>query len=178
MADIVRLSQHDGLTGLFNHTCCYRKIDAELKRYARYNTIVSLLMIDIDNFKAVNDQYGHQEGDRILAMLGAMIEGAARESDICCRYGGEEFVVVLPSTATQEAGAFAERLRAKIEQTLLGGQLVTVSIGVASCNEAVNTPRTLVEKADAALYEAKRGGKNRVALAPAEEDSGLRLHTA
>jgi diguanylate cyclase (GGDEF)-like protein len=164
IAEIVRMSLRDGLTGLFNHACCYQKIDMELKRYARYAKVVSLMMIDIDDFKGLNDRYGHQEGDRILAMIGKLIDGATRESDICCRYGGEEFAVILPSTDASEAGTLADRLRATLAKSLPGGRRVTVSIGVASSGENTETSAALVEKADAALYQAKRSGKNRVVV--------------
>jgi diguanylate cyclase (GGDEF)-like protein len=162
IADLVRLSVHDGLTGLFNHSSCFRKIDAELKRYVRYNTVVSLMMIDIDNFKEINDTFGHQTGDDVLASLGRIIREEAREADICCRYGGEEFAVIMPLTDASNAGALAERLRVRVAQSLFDGRSVTVSIGVASCGEKIRTPQELVKKADSALYGAKRSGKNRV----------------
>ncbi len=162
IADLVRLSVHDGLTGLFNHSSCFRKIDAELKRYVRYNTVVSLMMIDIDNFKEINDTFGHQTGDDVLASLGRIIREEAREADICCRYGGEEFAVIMPLTDANSAGALAERLRVRVAQSSFDGRSVTVSIGVASCGEKIRTPQELVKKADSALYDAKRSGKNRV----------------
>lgn len=165
IADIVQLSLRDGLTGLFNHASCYQKIDMELKRYNRYKTVVSIMMIDIDNFKVINDMYGHTEGDKILALLGSIILNSSRDSDICCRYGGEEFAVILPSTEAREAGVLAERLREQIEKSLAGGRSVTVSIGVASCEGVGCTSLELVKKADAALYEAKRNGKNQVVVA-------------
>jgi diguanylate cyclase (GGDEF)-like protein len=163
-ADIARLVLRDGLTRLFNHTTCLEKIAVELRIYQRYGRVASLLMVDIDDFKTINDQYGHQAGDRVLAALGAIIDTATRGSDICCRYGGEEFAVILPATDTQKAGVLAERLRKKAEQGLPDGRRVTVSIGVASCGEDTSTAQALVEKADAALYRAKRSGKNRVAV--------------
>jgi diguanylate cyclase (GGDEF)-like protein len=164
IADLIRLSVHDGLTGLLNHSCCFQKIDAELKRFVRYKTDVSLMMIDIDNFKAVNDTYGHLIGDNVLAALGVIIREEAREADFCCRYGGEEFAVIMPLTDANSAGTLAERLRARIAQTLFDGRTITVSIGVASCSEDIRTPQALVEKADAALYDAKKAGKNLVVV--------------
>ena len=171
IADIIRLSLRDGLTRLFNHTTCYQKIEAEIKRFMRYGTVASIMMIDIDNFKEVNDHYGHQEGDKVLSLLSAIIEAETRDSDICCRYGGEEFTVILPSTYLQEAGVLAERLRAKLEQSRPNDRRVTVSIGVASCSGSVRTSQSLVEKADAALYRAKKKGKNRVVVSA--EDGSL-----
>jgi diguanylate cyclase (GGDEF)-like protein len=162
MTAIVQLTLRDGLTRLFNHTTCYQRIEMELSRFERYGTIVSIMMIDIDNFKEINDRYGHVEGDRILAALAGAFKTETRDSDICCRYGGEEFVVIMPSTDIREAGILAERLRWKVEQGMPGGRKVTISIGVASCDRDIHTSKELVEKADAALYEAKRKGKNRV----------------
>jgi diguanylate cyclase (GGDEF)-like protein len=164
VTELVRLSQHDGLTGLFNHAYCYQRLDAEVQRYARYGTMVSLMMIDIDDFKALNDHYGHVDGDQVLAALGAIIQGAVRESDICCRYGGEEFAVILPSTSAPEASALAERLRSEIAKALPSGRSVSVSIGVASSNSATATSQVLARRADAALYQAKADGKDRVVI--------------
>lgn len=164
IADIIRRSLRDGLTGLYNHAYCHQSIDTELKRCSRYGTTVSLMMIDIDDFKDINDRYGHQEGDKVLAMMGSIIEEETRDCDICCRYGGEEFVVILPSSDISETTALAERLSAKIEQSLPSDRKVTVSIGVASCGHNSNTPQSLIKKADSALYEAKAAGKNRVVM--------------
>jgi diguanylate cyclase (GGDEF)-like protein len=167
--EIVGLSLRDGLTGLFNHTYFYQQIDFEVRRYARYRSLVSLMLIDIDDFKVVNDTYGHREGDRILAAMGKTLIRVARDSDICCRYGGEEFAVVLPLTDTQEAGVIANRLRMELKERLPGGGTVTVSIGVAACGKKTKTYRDLVERADTALYQVKRSGKNRV-MVVADED--------
>jgi diguanylate cyclase (GGDEF)-like protein len=164
MADIVRMSLRDGLAGLYNHAYCHQAIDTELKRYSRYGTITSLMMIDIDDFKDVNDRYGHQDGDKVLAMVGAIIETETRDIDICCRYGGEEFVVLLPLTDIGETALLAERLRAKIEQSIPCGRKITISIGVSSCGENNNAPKSLIKRADDALYEAKTAGKNRVVV--------------
>ena len=162
IGQIVGLSFHDGLTGLFNHTYFYQQIDFEVRRYVRYGTLVSLVLIDIDDFKEVNDTYGHREGDRILAAMGRTLVRVARDSDICCRYGGEEFAVIMPLTDVHEAGATANRLKMELVERLPGGWTVTVSIGVASCGKKTGTYRDLVEKADAALYQVKRSGKNRI----------------
>jgi diguanylate cyclase (GGDEF)-like protein len=171
--EIVALSLRDGLTGLFNHTYFYQQIDFELRRYARYGTLVSLVLIDIDDFKAVNDVHGHREGDRILAAMGRTLLQEARDSDICCRYGGEELAVILPLTEIDEARGIAERLRASLTERLPDGSAVTVSIGVATCGKKIGTGERLVELAHAALYRAKRNGKNRVWVAgdgPASPD--------
>jgi two-component system, cell cycle response regulator len=160
--EIVELSLRDGLTGLFNHTYFFQQIDLEVRRSVRYGAIVSLMLIDIDDFKAVNDTYGHQEGDRILAAMGRTLLRVARDSDICCRYGGEEFAVILPLTNVRKAGVIAGRIRTEMAEHLTDGLMVTVSIGVASCGKKTRTYRDLVEKADAALYQVKKSGKNRV----------------
>lgn len=169
--EIVALSLRDGLTGLFNHAYFYQQIDFEVRRYERYGAPVSLVLIDIDDFKRVNDTYGHQEGDRILAAMGCTLMRVARESDICCRYGGEEFAVILPSTDIHEAGVIANRLNSELAERIPGDQIVTVSIGVVACGTNTGTFRALVEKADAALYHVKRNGKNRV-MVVVENDCG------
>ncbi len=172
---IIGLSLHDGLTGLFNHTCFYQQIDLEVRRFVRYGTLLSLMMIDIDDFKQVfkqvNDSYGHREGERILASLGKTLLLKSRSSNVCCRYGGEEFAVILPLTDRQAAGIFANRLRTALRGRLPDGRTVTVSIGVASCGTTTRTHQTLVEKADAALYHAKRSGKDRVVIAEETDDA-------
>lgn len=167
---IVELSLRDGLTGLFNHTYFYQQIDFEVRRHVRYGTLISLVLIDIDDFKAVNDTYGHREGDRILAAMGRTLMHEARDSDMCCRYGGEEFAVILPMTDVLEAGVIANRLNKKLAERLPSGQTVTVSIGVAACGKNTRSYRDLVEQADAALYQVKRSGKNRVVVIKDAQD--------
>jgi diguanylate cyclase (GGDEF)-like protein len=162
--EIVGLSLRDGLTGLFNHTYFYQMIDLEVKRYRRYGARVSLVLIDIDDFKEVNDTYGHREGDRILAAMGRTLMRVARDSDICCRYGGEEFAVILPLTNVHEVGVIANRLKMELVERLPGSRTVTVSMGVASCGKETATYQDLVKKADAALYKAKKSGKDRVVM--------------
>jgi diguanylate cyclase (GGDEF)-like protein len=122
------------------------------------------MMIDIDDFKGVNDSFGHQEGDRILNVLGTALMRAARESDTCCRYGGEEFAVILPMTDMSIASRIAARVHVAMVTETAGPRKVTVSVGVASCCELTRSYRDLVRKADAALYQAKRKGKNRVEI--------------
>ncbi len=175
--EIVGLSLRDGLTGLFNHTYFYQQIDFEVRRYLRYGTLVSLVLMDIDDFKMVNDTYGHREGDRILAAMGKTFINVARDSDICCRYGGEEFAVILPLTDINEAGIIANRLKTELEERLSDGRVVTVSIGVAACGEKTRTYKDLVERADAGLYQVKRTGKNRVVVV-ADGVIGADLHAA
>ena len=162
---MVGLAIRDGLTHLYNHAACLRMIETEINMYLRYGRVVSFMMIDLDDFKAVNDRYGHQEGDRLLAALAGLIRSATRSTDLCCRYGGEEFAVILPATPLSEAAVLAERIRLLLEQDRTVAGEATISIGVASCGEAVRTVQSLVDKADSALYEAKRAGKNRIVTA-------------
>ena len=129
------------------------------------------MLVDIDDFKAINDTYGHLEGDRILAAMGRSFIRLARDSDICCRYGGEEFAVILPLTDVREAGFIANRLRMELGMVLHGGGTLTVSIGVASSGKNTETYRGLVEEADMALCRAKTRGKNRVVVA-ADQEAG------
>ncbi len=161
---IIELSLHDGLTGLFNHTYFYQQLDLEMRKYIRYGTLLSLILIDIDDFKNVNDKYGHREGDRILASLSHTLMNEARDSDICCRYGGEEFAVILPLTDTHSACSIAERIQNALIESLSCGKEVTTSIGVAAAGESTETCKKIVELADKALYKAKTNGKNQVVV--------------
>jgi diguanylate cyclase (GGDEF)-like protein len=164
MTDMVRLTQHDSLTKLFNHASFFQQLEQELRCYGKCRRVVTIMMIDVDDFKKINDRFGHPAGDLVLADLGAGLKDSVRAADICCRYGGEEFAVILPATGVAEGGLLAGRLLARLAQARPGGQAVTVSIGVAVCGEDVHTPHVLVAKADAALYAAKRQGKNRVVV--------------
>lgn len=160
------LSITDHLTGLFNARHLYRQIRAEAERAARYGRSLALLLLDVDDFKAFNDTHGHQEGDRLLAALGETIKGCIRDSDSAYRYGGEEFVVILPETSAGEAGLLAERLRRRMAETPLplagGGQEArTVSIGLAVLRPAESVEDLLL-RADREMYRAKGLGKNRV----------------
>ncbi len=158
------LASRDGLTGLHNRRHFDEKIAEEVSRAARYERELSLLMIDIDHFKAVNDRHGHQKGDEALAAVAETLRSSFRSTDILCRYGGEEIAVLLPETSEANAARIAELCRSKIEAgtpKLLGFGL-TVSIGVSSRAEG-DAPELLVKAADGALYKAKEGGRNRVA---------------
>lgn len=161
-SDIACLALHDGLTRLFNHTSCLQKIEQELVQYEHCGRLLSLMMVDIDDFKKINDDFGHHSGDRVLSSLGVILQSSTRATDICCRYGGEEFAIILPSTNLPDGVNLAERLRVQVEAGLPDCRPITVSIGVACCGPEVRTAQALVEKADEALYRAKRLGKNRV----------------
>lgn len=163
-----RMATHDGLTGLFNHRMFHVLLNEEILRARRFNHPVSLLMIDIDNFKGVNDSYGHQAGDTILRGISNLLNREVRAVDRVCRYGGEEMVVVLPETELGGAAVMAEQLRAKVEELSfdLGTAHplhVTVSIGLATWPLHAGDALELVAAADAAMYRAKQSGKNRVA---------------
>lgn len=163
IADIVGDSIRDGLTGLFNHAFFYRRTELEINRCAQSGTSVSIMMLDIDNFKAFNDRHGHQEGDAVLHRIGAIITDETRHADFCCRYGGEEFGVVLPGADMHEAQTLAERLRRAVGACLPDGRKLTVSIGTATITGThVCASEELIRLADEALYEAKTTGKDRV----------------
>ncbi len=162
---IVGRSLHDGLTGLLNHSTCHEVISVEIKNYARHGVIASLILLDIDDFKRVNDQEGHVEGDRLLRELAVILKKETRDSDVCCRYGGDEFAVFLPFTPVQMASEIAERIRLAANAARRGNRELTVSLGVASCGADVHSARALVIKADRALYKAKTAGKNCVRTA-------------
>jgi diguanylate cyclase (GGDEF)-like protein len=161
---IVEMASIDGLTKLYNRQYLYIKTDEELRRYERYDITFSLLLIDIDDFKKINDTYGHQRGDKVLMQLSDLLNGALRDLDICSRYGGEEFVIILPHTDSVVAGEIAERIRAAVEKKFKKNMRITVSIGLSNCPESATTIIDMLKKADDALYEAKRRGKNRITL--------------
>jgi diguanylate cyclase (GGDEF)-like protein len=162
---VQRQAVTDELTGLSNHRRFQEVMDGELERARRFGHQLGLLMLDIDNFKGVNDTYGHQQGDLVLREIARVVREASREIDEPARYGGEEMAVTLPETDLEGAFNFGERVRVAVESLdvpLLdgSGQLsVTASVGVASARDVAK--RDLVEAADRALYQAKRSGKNR-----------------
>ena len=159
-----QLATQDGLTGLYNRRAFNALLEEEVARSRRFKHSLSLLMIDIDHFKRVNDTYGHQAGDAILQGLSERLTGQSRALDRVCRYGGEEIAMILPET--DDAVGLAERLRAAVEEAPFDigtGKVVsiTVSIGAACCPGDADTAPTLVSAADTALYDAKEGGRNR-----------------
>jgi len=163
-----RLAVTDGLTGLFNHKHFHEELAAEVNRARRYGHPISVILVDIDRFKAYNDAWGHQAGDALLRTLAGIFKAAARENDLVARYGGEEFVFVLPQADKRQATAFAKRLCRTVErqhcegEEILPGGHLTVSIGVAAYPEDVMQATDLVARADAALYRAKNLGRNQV----------------
>ncbi len=163
------LATHDELTGVHNRRALDRMLDEEVNRHHRYGTDLSLIMIDIDHFKAVNDTYGHPVGDAALKWLASLLARNVRVVDRLARYGGEEFAIIAPELTEPEAASMAERLRRLTadhpftHETPDGKNLeipITVSLGVASLSTDVQTPAQMVAAADRALYTAKRCGRN------------------
>jgi len=161
----------DELTGLYTKRHFHTMLEKKFDLYTQYGEKLTLLMVDADNFKNINDTYGHPAGDQVLRDLARCIVRSTREQDFDFRYGGEEFSVLLPATDAVAGNFVAERIRELVQKTLFtAGETkvnMTVSIGVASCPANAQTIRTLVVEADKALYEAKRAGKNQVVLSRA-----------
>ncbi len=157
----------DGLTGLKNHGHFQRYLKKEIERAARYDRILSLVMIDLDNFKQVNDEFGHQKGDAVLCHVGRLISSEIRDTDYAARYGGEEFVVIMPEVRGPEAVEAADRLRRRIEtlhkQVDLPEFQTAASFGVADFPDCATDSNSLIAAADGALLFAKRQGRNWVA---------------
>lgn len=166
------ISARDSLTGLYNRWFVMEKIESEMNRALRHGAPISVLMLDLDHFKNVNDSFGHSVGDEVLKSVGQVLRESCRVYDVPGRYGGEEFCIVLPETRINNTTGVAERIRSRLAQTQLaiGGQSisVTASIGVAgmdsSSGESVLSAAALLERADRALYAAKNHGRNRVEL--------------
>jgi diguanylate cyclase (GGDEF)-like protein len=149
----------DELTGLYNRRSFERALDREVERARRYGVNVSLLLLDLDGFKALNDVHGHPAGDRVLRYVAAMMCRHLRATDVPCRLGGDEFAVVLCDTPPAEAMAVAERIRADVQEAFARAAL-TVSAGVAGAPAHATTADRLLARADSALYAAKRNGRN------------------
>lgn len=166
-ARLEALALTDPLTLVLNRRALVNRLMAEVDRARRYESVVTVLMIDLDHFKGVNDTYGHLAGDQVLRDVAQLLQHEVRSVDIVARYGGEEFIVVLPETSTEGAVTFAERIRERIEGRMFESTghslLLTTSIGVASFPSArVASIEDLVARADEALYRAKAEGRNRV----------------
>ncbi|MFD0672867.1 diguanylate cyclase [Cohnella sp. GCM10027633] len=151
----------DPLTGLYNRRYFQESLLANIAMFHRSQAPFSLIILDIDRFKSINDTYGHPVGDIVLKQLGQLLKSKARESDVVARYGGEEFVLLLPQANWDNAVAIAERYRASIEATPLADLRVTASFGVATMTPGY-TDETLIGQADQALYRSKENGRNRV----------------
>jgi two-component system cell cycle response regulator len=165
-----RAATTDPLTGIMNRRAFLAALDLEQSRSERHGYPMSLLLLDVDHFKSVNDERGHSAGDRVLAALGRLLAHQARKTDIVARWGGEEFVIVLAGASESGARIAAERMRSAVEgMTVLDEKSqrmpVTVSIGIA-CLEVNDSVDVLIERADRAMYQAKASGRNRVVVSP------------
>ncbi len=177
--ELERRAVRDPLTGLFNHSYCWERIYEEVRRYRRYTTSFTVMLIDLDHLKQSNDTYGHQVGDRVVVHVAEAMRAVARSSDILCRYAGDEFVMILPGCEKADAVVLAERLRVCAQQPLLTGDglhlirqmeaslpatsiVPTVSIGLATCPSDARVAEALIAQADGALYRAKAAGRNTI----------------
>jgi diguanylate cyclase (GGDEF)-like protein len=163
-------ARRDGLTGLFNRRHLFEVLNLEIERAKRGLQRLSLVLVDLDHFKTVNDEHGHAAGDAVLAAAASFMKKSLRPYDIAARYGGEEFILLLPSTPVDDARLVAERLRGGLEGLSIEGheKKVTASFGVAEWR-ASETSEALIARADRALYDAKDAGRNRVVVAASEE---------
>ena len=164
-----RLTITDDLTKLYNYRYLMKYLEDDVKRCLRYKKKVSLLFIDVDGFKRINDTFGHLVGSQALAEMGQVFKRIVRETDVVGRYGGDEFVIVLPETPLNGAMVIAERIRKKVEECEFVAQnlsiRLTVSLGVANCPKHTLTAEGLIKKADAAMYRAKELSKNSIKVA-------------
>lgn len=160
-ATLIELSETDKLTGLKNRRYFQEKLEEQLSNNEKSASPFSLFILDIDHFKKVNDTFGHQVGDEVLAQLAQLLKNQARSLDIVARYGGEEFVVILPETDQNEAKAIAEQLRQAVEQAKWQTGRITVSVGIATAIKMDNET-TILQRADKALYASKENGRNHV----------------
>ena len=165
--EVQELATTDSLMGIYNKRYFCETLTKEFKCTMRYQSPVSLVMIDLDNFKLINDQHGHQAGDTVLREVAAMIGKSLREIDVPARYGGDEIAVILPETAIEQAFFVAKRIKRLIEERPIGfkGKYinVTASFGISSCpNSVIKTVEDMIAVADKALYDAKRYGRNRI----------------
>lgn len=164
------LATQDPLTRCLNRRAFFERFEKEFSRSRRYGHHISCVMIDIDHFKSINDNHGHPVGDKVLQKVSRMIRRCLRDSDVLCRYGGEEFCVILPDTGLQGAMKTAERIRSTIAATKIFGIQLTISLGATAIESDTASPAELLDKADKALYKAKSSGRNRVVAYNASTD--------
>jgi len=171
---VAEVALKDGLTGLFDHTTFTNLLKRETRRHRRYGDLFALLMIDIDDFKRINDKHGHAAGDEVLVRFARILQECVRDTDTAARYGGEEFSVLVPHAGRREALRLAERIRSTAAERLGGdaGERVTVSIGAACCPDNGTGAKRLLLEADEALYASKSAGKNLVILADSRDPAG------
>jgi len=173
MEKLQKLAITDGLTKLYNSRSFYTQLELEVDRFNRYKHPLSLLLLDIDNFKEYNDNFGHLEGDKVLVRFSQIIKSCLRANDSAYRYGGEEFTVILPETSGEEAKTVAQRIRATLEAENFTPEpdrmaTITISIGVTQCF-AKEELSSFIRRADKAMYLSKQNGRNRVSVLLAEE---------
>ena len=165
VTELTRIATVDAVTGLFNRRYFEDRLEAEVQRARRQQQDLALLMIDIDDFKRINDTWGHLEGDRALRDVADLLRGGVRIFDVCARFGGEEFVIIMPGATAQVAMHVAERIRRQVEQHAARDPLpITVSVGVGMLDADATTDE-LISAADRALIAAKTAGKNLVWIA-------------
>ena len=166
--DLEVLAATDSLTGLANRKTAMTRFNAEISSHSRSGDPLSCLMLDVDHFKSVNDRFGHQVGDTVIMRVGSILSEMTRLYDVVCRYGGEEFMIIMPKTSSETASEVAERIRKEIAEDLIpvtdGDLSIAVSCGVAQLCDREGAEE-LIGRADAALYQAKTGGRNRVCAA-------------
>jgi two-component system, cell cycle response regulator len=177
---LIAMATQDELTGVFNRREFNRLLNIELERSRRDGRPVSMVMVDIDHFKSINDTYGHQSGDDALRWISALLKREVRPGDIVARYGGEEFAMILPNTSLMDAFAVAERIRQQINAELVPIQnqqviAVTASLGCATFPQMADSEDQLMSAADKALYVAKESGRNRVCLAEVDPANKFRI---
>ncbi len=164
VGEFAQLSVTDALTGLLNRLYLDERLPEEIRRSNREGFPMSFLMIDVDDFKSYNDNFGHAEGDKALKIVAHCLKDTLRGADVAARYGGEEFSILLPQTTSDEAAAIGKRIREKVASTEFPNRQVTISVGVASCSNITCTAQEIIKWADDALYEAKRRGGNNVQI--------------
>lgn len=160
--ELERLATIDPLTGCMNRRSFFERFESEWKSAARYDQPLCAMMVDIDFFKSINDTHGHGMGDEVLRQVAATLIEISRETDVVCRYGGEEFSVLLPMTEIDGAYEVAERIRVQLAALKFKGFTITASLGISSRTESTFEPQDLLDQADKCLYVAKRGGRNQV----------------
>ncbi len=172
MEKLQKLAITDGLTRLYNSRSFYSQLELEIDRFNRYRHPLTLLLLDIDHFKDYNDKYGHLEGDKVLVRFSQIIKSCLRTNDSAYRYGGEEFTVILPETAGEEARTVAQRIRTTLEAEPFfpePGNEVTVTISIGATEYQYKEKlSTFIQRADQAMYRSKRNGRNKVSMLYAE----------
>ena len=178
-SSLEKLASTDALTGLYNRRQFMLLANAELARAQRYGRPISVALADLDHFKQVNDLYGHEAGDLALRAFADLVRDALRDSDVACRYGGEEFAFVFPETTPQEAAVFAERLRLRLEALIIpltGSQHVRLTVSFGISDASAHKLEDALRLADDALYQAKAKGRNQVLLGSQAAQTALPLH--